>query len=127
MYLGNREMHYVIFSNASRYWDDWVREPGQMGQGAKSCIRPEISRTSTFGKKGVSNGQFFNEHLKFINHATTDVHFTQLDLSYLFKVVPVVDDVLINSRTALAGAIIGLLLFLSQFKEFELYWGAVFF
>ncbi|XP_075241037.1 alpha-1,3-mannosyl-glycoprotein 2-beta-N-acetylglucosaminyltransferase-like isoform X2 [Convolutriloba macropyga] len=67
------------------YWDDWVREPGQMGQGAKSCIRPEISRTSTFGKKGVSNGQFFNEHLKFINHATTDVHFTQLDLSYLFK------------------------------------------
>ena len=38
-----------------------------------------------------------------------------------------------NSRTAIAGAIIGLLLVfynsknLLQFKEFELYWGAVFF
>ena len=35
---------------------------------------------------------------------------------------------LFNSRTAIAGAIIGLLLvFFLQFKEFELYWGAVFF
>ena len=32
----------------------------------------------------------------------------------------------INSRTAIAGAIIGLLLVFLQFKEFELYWGAVF-
>ena len=32
-----------------------------------------------------------------------------------------------NSRTAIAGAIIGLLLVFLQFKEFELYWGAVFF
>ena len=31
-----------------------------------------------------------------------------------------------NSRTAIAGAIIGLLLVFLQFKEFELYWGAVF-
>ena len=33
----------------------------------------------------------------------------------------------VNSRTAIAGAIIGLLLVFLQFKEFELYWGAVFF
>ena len=33
----------------------------------------------------------------------------------------------INSRTAIAGAIIGLLLVFLQFKEFELYWCAVFF
>ena len=34
---------------------------------------------------------------------------------------------IINSRTAIAGAIIGLLLFFFlQFKEFELYWDAVF-
>ena len=32
-----------------------------------------------------------------------------------------------NSRTAVAEAIIGLLLVFLQFKEFELYWGAVFF
>ena len=31
-----------------------------------------------------------------------------------------------NSRTAIAGAIIGLRLVFLQFKEFELYWGAVF-
>ena len=35
--------------------------------------------------------------------------------------------VFFNSRTAIAGAIIGLLLVFLQFKEFELYWGAVFF
>ena len=34
---------------------------------------------------------------------------------------------MINSPTAIAGAIIGLLLVFLQFKEFELYWGAVFF
>ena len=33
----------------------------------------------------------------------------------------------LNSRTAIAGAIIGLLLVFLQFKEFELYCGAVFF
>ena len=33
---------------------------------------------------------------------------------------------IINSRTAIAGAIIVLLLVFLQFKEFELYWGAVF-
>ena len=33
---------------------------------------------------------------------------------------------MINSRTAIAGAIIGLLLVFLQFKEFELYWGAAF-
>ena len=40
---------------------------------------------------------------------------------YVFKVI------FFNSRTAIAGAIIGLLLVFLQFKEFELYWGAVFF
>ena len=34
---------------------------------------------------------------------------------------------LINTRTAIAGAIIGLFCFFLQFKEFELYWCAVFF
>ena len=34
---------------------------------------------------------------------------------------------LINTRTAIAGAIIGFFVFFLQFKEFELYWGAVFF
>ncbi|XP_065214849.1 putative alpha-1,3-mannosyl-glycoprotein 2-beta-N-acetylglucosaminyltransferase isoform X2 [Planococcus citri] len=37
------------------YWDDWMRRPEQRQN--RSCIRPEISRTRTFGKIGVSNGQ----------------------------------------------------------------------
>lgn len=34
------------------YWDDWIRQPQQRKN--RSCIRPEISRTRTFGKIGVS-------------------------------------------------------------------------
>ncbi|XP_071537365.1 alpha-1,3-mannosyl-glycoprotein 2-beta-N-acetylglucosaminyltransferase-like [Panulirus ornatus] len=34
------------------YWDDWVRAPEQRAN--RACIRPEVSRTRTFGKKGVS-------------------------------------------------------------------------
>ena len=41
------------------------------------------------------------------------------------RVTPLFPKSVINSRTAIAGAIIGLLGFL-QFKEFELYWRAVF-
>ena len=46
------------------YWDDWMRHPDQ--RKGRACIRPEISRTKTFGKIGVSNGLFFDKHLKFI-------------------------------------------------------------
>ena len=34
------------------FWDDWIRNPEQ--RKGRSCIRPEISRTRTFGKIGVS-------------------------------------------------------------------------
>ncbi|KRT83747.1 hypothetical protein AMK59_4564 [Oryctes borbonicus] len=34
------------------YWDDWIRQPNQRKE--RTCIRPEISRTKTFGKIGVS-------------------------------------------------------------------------
>ncbi|CAG0883120.1 unnamed protein product [Darwinula stevensoni] len=65
------------------FWDDWIRMPEQR-QG-RACIRPEISRTSTFGKKGVSLGQFFEKHLKFIVLNSQFVPFTQRDLTYLTK------------------------------------------
>ncbi|XP_052786511.1 alpha-1,3-mannosyl-glycoprotein 2-beta-N-acetylglucosaminyltransferase-like isoform X2 [Mya arenaria] len=65
------------------FWDDWMRHPDQR-QG-RSCIRPELSRTSTFGKKGVSKGLFFEKHLKFIQLNDKVVPFTQRDLSYLIK------------------------------------------
>ena len=34
------------------YWDDWIRDP--MQRKGRACIRPELSRTRTFGKTGVS-------------------------------------------------------------------------
>uniref|UniRef100_A0A1A9WMY1 Alpha-1,3-mannosyl-glycoprotein 2-beta-N-acetylglucosaminyltransferase n=1 Tax=Glossina brevipalpis TaxID=37001 RepID=A0A1A9WMY1_9MUSC len=51
------------------FWDDWIRHPEQRKD--RVCIRPEISRTRTFGKIGVSNEEF--------------VPFTQMNLSYLLK------------------------------------------
>ena len=65
------------------YWDDWIREPRQRRD--RSCIRPEISRTKTFGKIGVSNGLFFDKHLKFIKLNDRQVDFSKNNLNYLSK------------------------------------------
>ncbi|XP_022246568.1 alpha-1,3-mannosyl-glycoprotein 2-beta-N-acetylglucosaminyltransferase-like isoform X2 [Limulus polyphemus] len=65
------------------FWDDWIRQPAQRKE--RACIRPEISRTKTFGKVGVSNGLFYEKHLKFIRLNDKFVPFTQKDLSYLKK------------------------------------------
>lgn len=34
------------------FWDDWIRNPEQRKD--RVCIRPELPRTRTFGKVGVS-------------------------------------------------------------------------
>ncbi|XP_062302196.1 alpha-1,3-mannosyl-glycoprotein 2-beta-N-acetylglucosaminyltransferase b [Osmerus eperlanus] len=65
------------------FWDDWMRQPEQRKD--RSCIRPEISRTITFGRKGVSLGQFFDQYLRYIKLNTEFVPFTKQDLSYLLK------------------------------------------
>ncbi|KAI3358302.1 hypothetical protein L3Q82_014683 [Scortum barcoo] len=65
------------------FWDDWMRHPEQRKD--RSCIRPEISRTITFGRKGVSLGQFFDQYLRYIKLNTEFVPFTKQDLSYLLK------------------------------------------
>lgn len=65
------------------FWDDWMRHPDQRKD--RACIRPEVSRTMTFGRKGVSLGQFFDQYLKFIKLSDQFVPFTKLDLSYLKK------------------------------------------
>lgn len=67
----------------SAFWDDWMRQPEQ--RKGRSCIRPEISRTITFGRKGVSLGQFFDQYLRYIKLNTEFVPFTKQDLSYLLK------------------------------------------
>ncbi|KAL1513801.1 hypothetical protein ABEB36_003161 [Hypothenemus hampei] len=65
------------------YWDDWIREPAQRRD--RSCIRPEISRTKTFGKIGVSNGMYFEKHLKYIKLNEEFVPFSKMNLTYLLK------------------------------------------
>ncbi|CAL8288749.1 unnamed protein product [Merluccius merluccius] len=63
------------------FWDDWMRQPEQRHD--RACIRPEISRTLTFGRKGVSLGQFYDRYLRFIKLNSQFVPFTTLDLAYL--------------------------------------------
>lgn len=65
------------------FWDDWMREEPQ--RKGRACIRPEIPRTRTFGREGVSRGQFFDQHLKFIKLNDKKHPFTKTDLSYLLK------------------------------------------
>ncbi|XP_012289229.1 alpha-1,3-mannosyl-glycoprotein 2-beta-N-acetylglucosaminyltransferase isoform X2 [Orussus abietinus] len=65
------------------YWDDWIRQPDQRKN--RACIRPELSRTRTFGKIGVSNGLFYEKHLKFIKLNEQFVPFTKMNLTYLLK------------------------------------------
>lgn len=65
------------------YWDDWIRQPQQRKE--RACIRPEISRTRTFGKIGVSNGLFFEKHLKYIKLNEQFVPFTKTNLSNLTR------------------------------------------
>ncbi|KAG1663098.1 Alpha-1,3-mannosyl-glycoprotein 2-beta-N-acetylglucosaminyltransferase [Nymphon striatum] len=66
------------------FWDDWMRIPEQRKD--RACIRPEISRTRTFGKVGVSKGLFYEKHLKFMKLNEKKVPFENMDLSYLLKV-----------------------------------------
>ena len=50
------------------------------------CIRPEVSRSITIGLKGVSHGEYYNNHLKFITLNKDPVDFARKNLTYLMKV-----------------------------------------
>ncbi|XP_022799826.1 alpha-1,3-mannosyl-glycoprotein 2-beta-N-acetylglucosaminyltransferase-like [Stylophora pistillata] len=65
------------------FWDDWMRHPEQRRD--RACIRPEIPRVVTFGRIGVSRGQFFDEHLKYIKLNDEFYPFTEKNLTYLMK------------------------------------------
>ncbi|CAJ1398974.1 unnamed protein product [Effrenium voratum] len=45
----------------TQYWDDFLRRPEIRRK--RQCLRPELSRTHTFGEQGVSKGQFYKTHL----------------------------------------------------------------
>lgn len=63
------------------YWDDWLRLPEN--RRGRAIIRPEVSRTYTFGEHGSSQGQFYAEFLKPIqlNDAEHAVDWARKDLS----------------------------------------------
>ncbi|XP_063370757.1 alpha-1,3-mannosyl-glycoprotein 2-beta-N-acetylglucosaminyltransferase-like [Cydia amplana] len=65
------------------FFDAWLRDP--VITRGRACIRPEISRTYTFGKAGVSQGLFFDNYLRYIVLNSEFVEFTKRDLSYLLK------------------------------------------
>ncbi|CAH8526764.1 unnamed protein product [Heterobilharzia americana] len=63
------------------YWDEYLRNSNV--RKGRACIRPEISRSVTFGRIGISQGQYFDSHLKHIKLNDVKVDFQQLNLSYL--------------------------------------------
>ena len=58
------------------YWDEWLRLPEQSR--GRSTLRPEVSRTFTFGEQGTSNGQFYRAYLAPIRLSTEIVDWTSL-------------------------------------------------
>ena len=65
------------------YWDEFVRAPQQNRN--RVCIRPEISRTLSWGAVGTSDGMFYDKFIKYIALNDEHVRFTTMDLSYLHK------------------------------------------
>eukprot|EP01086_Lenisia_limosa_P012966 TRINITY_DN4168_c0_g1_i1.p1 TRINITY_DN4168_c0_g1~~TRINITY_DN4168_c0_g1_i1.p1 ORF type:complete len:410 (-),score=17.95 TRINITY_DN4168_c0_g1_i1:37-1266(-) len=59
----------------SIYWDDGIRNKKLRKD--RVCIRPEISRSKTFGKQGVSGGQFFDTYLAKIQLNDRPAQFTE--------------------------------------------------
>eukprot|EP00039_Didymoeca_costata_P015567 m.267853 g.267853 ORF g.267853 m.267853 type:complete len:456 (+) comp16251_c0_seq4:205-1572(+) len=68
---------------AESFWDDWMRKNEQ--RKGRACIRPEVSRTRTFGKIGVSRGQFFDQYLRYIKLNDKFIDFTEMDMTALIK------------------------------------------
>jgi len=66
---------------AEAYWDEFMRR-ADVRKG-RHCIRPEISRTFTFGEEGISAGQFFKQHLSRIKLNTEQVDWASEDVGYL--------------------------------------------
>jgi alpha-1,3-mannosyl-glycoprotein beta-1,2-N-acetylglucosaminyltransferase len=65
------------------FWDDWLREPDQ--RKGRVTIRPEVSRSGTFGEDGTSEGQFF-EQIAMIKINKDPIDFSKINLNYLLKV-----------------------------------------
>lgn len=65
------------------FWDDWLRHPDQV-QG-RAFVRPELSRTHTFGEQGASGGQFYKQFLEHNVMNEQPFDWETQDLTYLHK------------------------------------------
>lgn len=66
------------------WWDDWMRLPEQ--RKGRHCLFPEISRSSNFGEKGSSGGQFWSQFIKPVPlYEGPPIDWQQQDLSYLHQ------------------------------------------
>eukprot|EP00401_Gymnodinium_catenatum_P015039 CAMPEP_0117551844 /NCGR_PEP_ID=MMETSP0784-20121206/49398_1 /TAXON_ID=39447 /ORGANISM="" /LENGTH=491 /DNA_ID=CAMNT_0005348891 /DNA_START=139 /DNA_END=1614 /DNA_ORIENTATION=- len=66
---------------AQAYWDEFMRRPDV--RKGRHCIRPEVSRSYTFGEEGTSAGQFYREHLSRIKLNDVAVDWSSMDLGFL--------------------------------------------
>jgi len=66
---------------AVAFWDEFMRRPDVRKD--RHCIRPDISRTYTFGSAGTSNGQFFKSHLSKIKINKVPIDWATSDVDYL--------------------------------------------
>eukprot|EP00316_Scyphosphaera_apsteinii_P004131 CAMPEP_0119305396 /NCGR_PEP_ID=MMETSP1333-20130426/6410_1 /TAXON_ID=418940 /ORGANISM="Scyphosphaera apsteinii, Strain RCC1455" /LENGTH=500 /DNA_ID=CAMNT_0007308479 /DNA_START=187 /DNA_END=1689 /DNA_ORIENTATION=- len=69
--------------NEHGFWDDWLREPPQ--RRGRTSIRPEMSRTSTFGQTGTSKSQFYTKYLARIQLGSIPVQWSARNVSFLIK------------------------------------------
>jgi len=69
---------------AVAYWDEFMRRPDV--RKGRQCIRPDVSRSFTFGSQGTSSGQFFEQHLSKIKLNDIAVNWSTLDLSSISSV-----------------------------------------
>lgn len=65
------------------FWDEYLRKPHVRKN--RSCLRPEVGRTITFGQMGISKGQFFDAYLKTMILNNQWQNFLRMDLSYLHE------------------------------------------
>jgi alpha-1,3-mannosyl-glycoprotein beta-1,2-N-acetylglucosaminyltransferase len=66
---------------AVAFWDEFMRRPDVRQN--RHCIRPEISRSFTFGEEGTSSGQFFKSHLSKIKLNDEPVDWAAENLQFL--------------------------------------------
>ena len=65
------------------FWDDWLREG--VNRKGRACIRPEISRTFTFGFKGGASSNQFSQYLSRIQLNDGEVDWESIDVNDFIK------------------------------------------